>query len=646
MSYDFNSLTKQANEAINRDKFYTDFEDVDPNVLHQITELTDWIRTKGKGSDVREVIAQLFERTWVEGIKEGNANMEVAKARGTYNTLGDRLDNFNTEVRNIVSGSPKGTFSSLADLQSAKPNGDTGIYITTDNGHWWYWSGSWKDGGLYLSEPNSKNFLGFTIDTKFIAGEYVNAVTGELLYETNVVTTDFIDLSDFKDAIWSEIFIGQNHHASFFDSNKDFISGVVYNVVGPWEILIPSGAKYAKVAFYHSEINKVYIKKTNESSAMKYVDKAILDVESQIGTVVDYKTLPGEYYNIYEKKVLKLDGVISTDFIDISTFKGKLYTVINKAQNHHAAFFDANKAFISGVVSNIVGPWAIPIPSGAKYAKIAFYDEEEGTFYVRKLATDNIFEALPENYTYSLKGKKLGIIGDSISTYNGHIPTGYEPYYPAYDVTSVDSTWWKQLINNTGMELCVNASWSGSTITGDQDNTTGFVGCSDARVNALTASNGDAPDIIIVYIGINDFGKNNGAVCGNYRGKTAISQERNVTSISDAFGILLSKLQTKYPKAKIFVSRIMPERYAGSMSESHVAGFPNINPSDNVSLPAFNEQIEEIASAFNCPVIPMDKAGITFFNVSQYTGDNLHPKFTYMTMMAKIVQKVLEEYIG
>ncbi|HFU3841870.1 TPA: SGNH/GDSL hydrolase family protein [Streptococcus suis] len=92
MAYDFNSLTKQADESINRDKFYTDFEDVDPNVLHQISELTEWLRTKGKGSDVREVIAQLFERTWLENIKKGNANMEVAKARGTEETLSKRLD--------------------------------------------------------------------------------------------------------------------------------------------------------------------------------------------------------------------------------------------------------------------------------------------------------------------------------------------------------------------------------------------------------------------------------------------------------------------------------------------------------------------------------------------------------------------------
>ena len=99
MAYDFNSLTKQAAEASNRDKFYTDFEDVDPSKLHQITELTEWMRTKAKGSDVREVIAQLFERTWVEGIKEGNANLEVAQARGTYPNLKSRLDNVDNKQK-------------------------------------------------------------------------------------------------------------------------------------------------------------------------------------------------------------------------------------------------------------------------------------------------------------------------------------------------------------------------------------------------------------------------------------------------------------------------------------------------------------------------------------------------------------------
>lgn len=151
MAYDFNSLTKQAAEATNRDGFYTDFEDVDPSKLHQISELTEWMRSKGKGSDVREVIAQLFERTWIERTKEGNANLEVAQARGNYDTLANRLSAMIHQIQNVTSGSPKGVYANLAELKSNKPNGDSGIYVTKDNGHWYYYNGGWQDGGVYQS---------------------------------------------------------------------------------------------------------------------------------------------------------------------------------------------------------------------------------------------------------------------------------------------------------------------------------------------------------------------------------------------------------------------------------------------------------------------------------------------------------------
>ena len=123
MAYDFNSLTEQADEATNRDKFYTDFEDVDPNVLHQISELTAWMRSKGKGSDVREVIAQLFERTWLEGTKEGNANLEVAQARGIFETLGKRLESKESDTAtqlNVI----KSRLDNFGSLEEGSVTGD------------------------------------------------------------------------------------------------------------------------------------------------------------------------------------------------------------------------------------------------------------------------------------------------------------------------------------------------------------------------------------------------------------------------------------------------------------------------------------------------------------------------------------------
>lgn len=67
---------------------------------------------------------------------------------------------------------------------------------------------------------------------------------------------------------------------------------------------------------------------------------------------------------------------------------------------------------------------------------------------------------------------KLGnimIIGDSYSTYEGHIPEGYDVYYSGHrnlepDIYDVKDTWWGRLLSATGASLVRNDSWSGSTI--------------------------------------------------------------------------------------------------------------------------------------------------------------------------------------
>ena len=140
----------------------------DPSPLPKtdnINILVDGIRKKTRGADVRESIAKALEVTYETASKDGNANMEVAKARGPFDHLSDRfstIDNIinskadEAEIKamlnNILDGTPKGTYPNVSALRSAKPSGDKGIYVTTDNGHWNYWNGSsWADGGSYQS---------------------------------------------------------------------------------------------------------------------------------------------------------------------------------------------------------------------------------------------------------------------------------------------------------------------------------------------------------------------------------------------------------------------------------------------------------------------------------------------------------------
>lgn len=81
--------------------------------------------------------------------------------------------------------------------------------------------------------------------------------------------------------------------------------------------------------------------------------------------------------------------------------------------------------------------------------------------------------------------KNVLIIGDSYSTFEGHIPAGYEVFYRAggredNDVKRVEETWWHQVISEMGANLVLNNSWSGSTI-----GYTGYGGYDYSNINSF-----------------------------------------------------------------------------------------------------------------------------------------------------------------
>ncbi|HGH7181610.1 TPA: BppU family phage baseplate upper protein [Bacillus luti] len=90
-----------------------------------------------------------------------------------------------TKVSAVASGSPKGTYATLADLQTAKPTGDSNIYVVTADGKWYYWSGaSWTAGGTYQStgiadgtvtkDKVAANAVDFTkLNVTFLRGELI-----------------------------------------------------------------------------------------------------------------------------------------------------------------------------------------------------------------------------------------------------------------------------------------------------------------------------------------------------------------------------------------------------------------------------------------------------------------------------------------
>ncbi len=106
------------------------------------------------------------------------------------------------------------------------------------------------------------------------------------------------------------------------------------------------------------------------------------------------------------------------------------------------------------------------------------------------------------------KEKLISILGDSISTYNGvsnddaqNTNTIGNPYFYS-EPFPLEKTYWMRLAEAFGMKLCVNNSWSGGNLSGLDDSNAGV-----NRAQFLSDNNGQLPDLIIVFMGINDLGR-------------------------------------------------------------------------------------------------------------------------------------------
>ncbi len=251
------------------------------------------------------------------------------------------------------------------------------------------------------------------------------------------------------------------------------------------------------------------------------------------------------------------------------------------------------------------------------------------------------------NISNKLKNKKISILGDSISTYQGYLASdapgydgaAYAYLYPAGNVQDVNNTWWKKLINETGMILVKNCAWSDSECEGNSEaTTTAQAGCSDRRISDL--KDGDTiPDIIIAYIGVNDWG--HGKALGTFSDSDLIPSEGIITNFANAYTIMVDKIQRTYPTTKLFCCTLLNTGYV-NYDTSGPGSYPAINR-NNVTLNAFNNVIIDIVNNLGATLIDLRKCGFNFHNFTEYTiGDNLHPNIAGMELLEKYIKNQLE----
>lgn len=202
--------------------------------------------------------------------------------------------------------------------------------------------------------------------------------------------------------------------------------------------------------------------------------------------------------------------------------------------------------------------------------------------------------------------KQISIIGDSISTYYGFVPDGYKVYYNEEialenQLTSVDDTWWRIVCKHLGAEICVNNSYSGSRASGN-----GFpCASSDERTSSLHTDNA-APDLILLYIGANDFGHGIGVK------ENPFFYDEDI--FYDAYKEMLQKIMHNYPNSQIICATLMKS----SVKDNPEWEYPRSKT--GISLEEYNDAIREIAN--NLGVLVADLESL---NTPYETLDTLHP---------------------
>lgn len=237
-----------------------------------------------------------------------------------------------------------------------------------------------------------------------------------------------------------------------------------------------------------------------------------------------------------------------------------------------------------------------------------------------------------------LKGKRLSVFGASMCTYDGysnnveHNPTigNNKQYYGNADSENVKcrdltvgETFWGILIEKYGMELCVNNSWSGSKVLDDNPAAAGW----NTRPTELHRADGREPDVILSFMGNNDFTKERpaGEITADLFDR--IEADGFIPStFAEGYALMLHKVTARYPETKVFLFNM-----AWRTEEK------------SELLIKYNEIIEAVAEHYGAYIVRLTESRMSRLDYAKYTCDGkLHPNAEGMAIWAELIEDAMK----
>lgn len=608
-----------------------------------------------------------------------NTNAENISSETAARTAADAL--LNQRINNIAS-LPEGSTSGDAELEDIRVGANGITYETAGDAV----RGQYNE----LDSIILGNIDAFCSDgmlTSEVDNAYYNA-KGVKTSSDLAGLTDFIPVSAYtvlKVTVSSaDVSLMQ---INLFDSSKDFVGQQnAYNPATSVSKLVPPEAAYIRIGFSMTSgtVTKVNYQTfrdvglTLKSGVLEIPvhtittanDKNFEDYSENSENLFDYRTSSKVWLNS-DGTYLERNQTLCSTFIDVTGVTVLRATTVGKFR-YNVSWFNANKVFMqrATLIDNVDSISINPIDN-AKYAIVAIYgstDFDEAKYKACKftISTDRILpfympdksdKAVNAFYDGILKGKykgkRISILGDSISTYagddaqrdpDGHLIadgdytyTGNHCAYPAGDVNNVGYTYWYKILNALGMTLGVNESWAGSMVAYNSDKPDESDYSADIAISSLTRighlnANGE-PDLILVYAGTNDcsYDHSHDIPIGTFNTESPFSYSSAdiaalpVDTFADAYRAMIIRLMYYYPNADIVV---MTPSYSSSLYTPD-------------TLDQYCEMIKTICDFFGIACIDTRKSiNMSFNNWAKYFGSSsVHPNKTGFNAIYEYVYK-------
>jgi lysophospholipase L1-like esterase len=237
---------------------------------------------------------------------------------------------------------------------------------------------------------------------------------------------------------------------------------------------------------------------------------------------------------------------------------------------------------------------------------------------------------VPDNAWYvQFQGSPVSRAASLMVTQGDSIPAGYQPFGGSMeslpwqnkkviwlgDSMTYNKLYQPYILAGTGMKQLANYSVPGQGVR--------------TMADSLTGGNIDEADFISVFGGTNDYGGNR--PLGNLADARPDYNESAAKSFYYDVFYVLNKIYTLKPTVRVVFSTPLMRGATGGQAYT----YPAANGAGH-HLEDYAQAIKDVCALFATPVCDLLKtSGINAYNLSTYTGDNLHPNATGSAIHAR-----------